>query len=155
MGYVLTAVLGERSVLARATSLLTHSRLVPLSPTIGMIPVTDALLDSLVADETASENAFPGFISLSAPLADVLASLSEQGPAAYVEADFFGGVGEQRAVAWHGSTVVLGPMERANAINQALRLLGVRRSLVMDEFDVVGMGRHRATENWLEAPDQP
>ena len=40
----------------------------------------------------------------------VLAGWSAAGPVAYVEADYFGGVGSQRAVLWLRGEVVLGPL---------------------------------------------
>src|SRR3989440_7835863 len=35
------------------------------------------------------------------------------------------------------------------AFNQALRQLGVPRGAAFDEFEAVGLGRHRHTEDWL------
>ena len=150
MGYILRAVLGERSTLAHATPLLTHSRVVPLSATIGMVPVTDDLIDSFNTGQVEAWSGLPGCHFLSTALADVLVSLSERGLVAYVEAEYFGGMGEQCSIVWQNRQVVMGPMNRAGAINKALRLLGVRRSFVKDEFDVLGLGRHRETEDWLE-----
>jgi hypothetical protein len=79
------------------------------------------------------------------------ARVSDQAPVLYAEAEFFGGVGEQQAVLWRGgeATALDGG---AAPINAALRALGVRRSGDLDEFDSVGLGRHRSTPEW--ATDQ-
>ncbi|WP_327307066.1 hypothetical protein OG730_29420 [Streptomyces sp. NBC_01298] len=38
---------------------------------------------------------------------------------------------------------------RVSPISQALRRLGARRSLGEDEFDAVGLSRHRDTSDWM------
>jgi hypothetical protein len=51
--------------------------------------------------------------------------------------------------------VVLGAQEPSNRVqwplNRALRELGVARGEAFDEFDAVGLGKHRHTEDWLKA----
>lgn len=66
------------------------------------------------------------------------------GLVAYVEAEYFGGVGEQSAVLWRD-----GVREELGSINEALRALGVRGIAGRDEFDTVDLGRHRSTQDWL------
>jgi hypothetical protein len=87
-----------------------------------------------------------------------MATCSANGPVAYVEAEYFDGTGEQSAVLWDTGQVVLGRLhlaERASIpavgtpISQALRRLGVTKGDHQDEFDAVGLGRHRNTEDWL------
>lgn len=83
---------------------------------------------------------------------------SRHGPIAYVEAEFFGGVGQQASVVWHRGEAVLGPMAqelppgvpvvRVGPINAALRCLGVTTMDGLDEFETVGLGRHRHVEDW-------
>jgi len=78
---------------------------------------------------------------------------------AYVEAEYFGGVGEQHAAIWDGGALVWGPMSigfrqsippQGAAISQALRRIGVICSDGShDEFDAVGLRRHRHHEDWL------
>ncbi len=61
-------------------------------------------------------------------------------PVAYVEAEFFGGVGEQAAVVWHGGNPVLGPLVQRfpaaaavtpeSPINAALRRSGPGQATV-------------------------
>lgn len=80
-------------------------------------------------------------------------------PVAYLEAETFGGTGTQAMVLWRDGEVWLGPVTtRATAaresaedgaVNQALRHLGVGRPGAIDEFDALGLGRHRHTEDWL------
>ncbi|WP_203617651.1 hypothetical protein [Streptomyces bauhiniae] len=78
---------------------------------------------------------------------------------ARVEAEFFGGVGEQWATVWEGGAVVLGPLHapegeplpaEGSPISRALRRLGVIAAAGEDEFATVGLGRCRDTEDWLD-----
>lgn len=80
------------------------------------------------------------------------------GPVAYVEAEYFGGVGEQAAAVWDGGALVLGPLHEpegqpsppaGSPISQALRRLGVEAGAGEDEFTAAGLGRHRDVEGWL------
>ncbi|MGW5395691.1 hypothetical protein [Streptomyces sp. NPDC003952] len=92
----------------------------------------------------------------------LLARWSAAGAVAYVEAEYFGGVGEQRAAVRAGGALALGPLDeptrklfarRIGPISRALRQLGVRGSRREDEFDAVGLSRHRDTSDWV--PDTP
>jgi len=67
---------------------------------------------------------------------------------AYVEAEFFGGAGAQAAVVWEEGRLILGPIVAEDAINQALRLLGVLKREHHDEFDALGLDLHRDTDDW-------
>ncbi|MFF3343183.1 hypothetical protein [Streptomyces flavidovirens] len=53
-----------------------------------------------------------------------LSDWSTAGPVAYVEAEYFGGVGEQKAAVWYGGTIVLGPLHVQ--AGRHFRLLAVR-----------------------------
>lgn len=55
----------------------------------------------------------------------------------------------QSAVAWREGEIVLGPAYYHDAINRALRLLGVEARGEWDEFDTIGLGWHRDTDEWL------
>ena len=96
---------------------------------------------------------------------------------AYVHAGFSGGPGFQAAVGWRGGRIAFGPRFTTNygsrlwqwlwhrryqvirgkrpsgapaamAIDEALQFLGVEAVGDQDEFDVVGLGEHRLTEQW-------
>jgi hypothetical protein len=49
---------------------------------------------------------------------------------------------------WEGGKYVPTPL-LDGAINRAVRLVGVERGPVRDEFDALGLGRHRSNESWL------
>lgn len=129
---------------------ITDSRVITLEQGIRMLPVTAALYDGLVRQHVPDPTEdWAGFIFFPAPLAAVLSRLSERGTIAYVEADFSGGTGTQCCVVWHDGDIKLGPLNGKRVINKALNRLGVRRQLFRDEFEAIGLNRHRSNEEWL------
>ena len=132
--------------------------MVPLGLGFGFLPATEQLAGD---DEPAP---FEHLERLTVRLGEWAESFSAACPLAYVETDYFGGDGGQAAVAWTAGRLAFGPAltrdywEGGNfhqtplldgAINQAVRLLGVDRGAVRDEFDALGLGRHRSNESWL------
>lgn len=66
---------------------------------------------------------------------------------AIVQTEYFGGVGEQWAVAFHGQRRLTGEQ---TSINAALAALGVTRSSTMDEFDTVELSAFRHNPEYLD-----
>jgi len=155
MGYDLQAVIAEGEVLRGVARDLPMARLASIGQGLALMPMTDALFDS-VAD--GSGVGALGFWRLPGGFENSLADWSAGGPVAYVEAEYFGGVGEQRAAVWDGGTVVLGPLHvdegqpfasAGSPISQALRRLGVVAGAGEDEFSAVGLDRHRHDQAWI------
>jgi hypothetical protein len=144
VGYSLQALITLRPALRACDLGFREARVVHLSQDVVMIPITDALYDE-VGDGGAVER----FWKLSPGLEGLAKRLSAAGSAVYVEAEFFGGVGEQNSVGWAEGQRVLGPIHALDAINHALRFLGVRASSGQDEFDALGLGSRRETLEWL------
>lgn len=156
--YRLEAVIADRPVLRELTGPAWQSHIVPLDEGLSLLPMTDALSDALAV---AGAPGLDGFWKAPAGLGGRLAACSSHGPAAYVEAEFFGGTGTQSAQVWDRGAVVLGPLHTTedeptlpagSPISQALRRLGVARGDHLDEFDAADLGRHRRTEAWLPTP---
>ncbi|WP_225848791.1 hypothetical protein [Streptomyces sp. HPF1205] len=155
MGYDLQAVIGGSEQLRSATRHFPEARLAPLAQGLSLMPMTDQLFDAVTNGEKSE---FPDLWKLPGGFGAVLAAWSQQGPVAYVEAEYFGGVGQQAAVAWAGGSIVLGPLTWAekqpcppagSPISQALRRLGVVATPDEDEFSSAGLHRHRETERWI------
>ncbi|WP_328435858.1 hypothetical protein [Streptomyces sp. NBC_00425] len=155
MSYDLQAVIAGEEVLNAAVRVLSAARLASLGQGLSLLPMTDALFDSL--SEGVDTGAL-GFWRLPGGFAKTLADWSTAGPVAYVEAEYFGGVGEQQAVVWDGGAIVLGPLRvpegrplppAGSAISQALRRLGVVAGAGEDEFTALGLERHRHVEGWI------
>ena len=153
--YVLEAVIARESVLR---SLNLPARIVQLDQGWSMLPMTRAVIDAVAVEGGAK---LDGFSQAPAGFEAVVVAGSAHGPLAYVEADFFGGAGSQYAQVWDGGKSVLGPllMDEADEpppggspISRALRHLGVVAT-GSDEFDAVGLGRQRETEDWISPPN--
>lgn len=149
MSYQLSAVIGPEAVLGTQ-----FGESVRLAGGLALAPVV-----------SRSGDAVGLFHGLTESLRQQLVSASRAGLVAYVEAEFFGGRGTQSAIAWRGETVVVGPLHTQShdgeeggyatttemAINTVLRTLGVVASGPNDEFDTLGLGRHRETAAWISA----
>jgi hypothetical protein len=152
VSYELSAIVGEEAVLRRAFADLAH---VPLAHGLALIPVIEAVGDERVGL----------FHGLTERLRRLVERASELGAVAYVEAELFGGRGTQSAIAFRHGTVLVGPIHTQSddgeedgytttddlAINQVLRALGVSPDGGRDEFDTIGLGRFRETEDWVLA----
>lgn len=109
--------------------------------------------------------ALPPFVVLTPPAAAWIAEMSAGGAVAYVEDECFGGDCEQVAALWTDGEVTLGPLVAeldyfstlddllAAPVHRVLRELGVDRGAHFDEFQALDLGRHRRTEEWIEAED--
>lgn len=151
--YCLEAVVATETVLRELAAV--EARVVFLGQHLSLLPMTNALFDAVTV---AGAPELGGFWKAPAGFGRVLAACSAAGPVAYIEADYFGGTGTQSAQVWDEGKVALGPLhlgerERFAAggspISQALRRLGADKGDHFDEFDAVGLGRHRDTNGWL------
>ena len=77
-------------------------------------------------------------------------ALSVDTAIAYVETEYYSGEDFERAGVWSQGRLALGPLDGAGSINQALRALGVQPAPGIEEFEFVGLGRHRSLEEWLQ-----
>lgn len=156
MAYVLEAVIATEPVLSFAEHYWGSAATVaPLRQGLSIVPMTDDLFDE-VSD--GSLEAPPGFWRFPGGFGRVLCDWSSHGRVAYVEAEYFGGIGRQCSAVWENGAIMFGPVtadddepEPAAAntpISRALALLGVLRAGSHDEFEAAGLRLHRRTEDW-------
>ncbi|WP_097943867.1 hypothetical protein [Streptomyces sp. ms115] len=164
MGYDVQAVIAGDEVLRIASRELPGSAVVRLGQGLSMMPMTDELFDAVTDGSGAGDL---GFWRLPGGFDALLARWSAAGPIAYVEAEHFGGVGRQRAAVWADGSLALGPLgllgplrpldeptkqrgsQAVSPASQALRRLGAQRDVGKDEFESVGLNRHRTNEDWI------
>ncbi|MFJ4814596.1 hypothetical protein [Streptomyces sp. NPDC088801] len=155
MSYDLRAVIADEGALRLATRGLSTARLASIGQGLSLMPMTDALFKTLTDDNGAGAL---GFRRLPGGFERTLADWSAHAPVAYVEAEYFGGVGEQRAAVWDGGTIAIAPLHvdedqpfppAGSPISRALRRLGAVASAGEDEFCAVGLHRHRRSEAWI------
>ncbi|MFF3558090.1 hypothetical protein ACFYXL_32300 [Streptomyces tsukubensis] len=143
MSYRLHAAVSDFDRLRLRTSGMPWAVVAPLAQRMGLLVLPDGLR---------------------ADLPRTLSDLSQGGPVAQVEADFWGGDGHQTAALWRAGAREWGPVHTAEfdgprddwPINAALARLGVTRAApgapeYRDLFVEVGLGRGRNEEDWRRA----
>lgn len=142
MSYELTALVGRPEVLAHAIA----RRPVALADGFALVPLERDWFQAFDADPLNVEHVLPVMIPFAL-------EASAHGPIAYLHIETFGGAPDQCVVVWDGGEVVMAEqVEEATddlPSNAALRLLGVVAPDGQDEFDTLGLGRHRDTDDWL------
>jgi hypothetical protein len=153
MSYTLQALLASPACLT--TVCVNDSRLmvVALTDTLSLLPLPKSIHDGRGQKFLNFDADFP-FYLLKDWVRDAAVAASTIAPIAYVEAEYFGGVGYQSVVLWQGGHIALGPMLAWQLplsempINRVLRTLGVAKGDALDEFEAAGLGKHRSTEAW-------
>lgn len=87
---------------------------------------------------------FPGEEVMRMIVADLTARLDPS--FAVVHTDYSAGVGGQ----WGAVCLAGAAIRSVSTVNAALRMLGIVAVAGSDEFDTVGLGRHRSTPEYLE-----
>lgn len=155
MAYSLRAFIGHLETLNMIQEYLPDAVVIPLEQQVGMIPVTQAVYQAIGDERPALIWDTPIFQGLSTPLVNCAVFASANGPIAYIEAEYFSGEGYQAAVVWKDEKEVLGPFLaykfplHEKPINRTLRLLGVQVNGGIDEFDTLGLGACRRTDDWV------
>lgn len=147
MGHYVTGIITVAAVAERlhANKALASAELID---GIRLVPLEDDDLDLLATFHGAGT---PGFTHLSQEFIQVLAALSQFGKLVYFETEYFGGMGSQCAVAFNGGSMIPNTLlSGEGSINTALKAIGVISSSTMDEFDHIGLSRHRNTSDWKE-----
>lgn len=159
MGHRLRAIIGKPPILEALAVRFDGVRRVPLRQGFEMVPLTAPVFDAMAFSREATnpEAAIGGWSRLGKQVEDLLAELSRISPVAYVYTEYFGGVGEQSALAFVGGRLatrsggagrVLPWSSSIGPINDALGAIGVVRERDQDEFDSMGLGQHRSMEEW-------
>lgn len=151
MGYQLHALLTHQETARAAAPGMPEATLFALDQGVTLIPMTHPLLAQIEARLARPAARVPlPFEYLTPSVAAWCGQSSAAGLVTYVEAGYFGGNGTQCAAAWDRGGSLLAPFEAPDAVNQALRLLGVRAHGDQDEFDTLALGRYRRTRRWVE-----
>jgi hypothetical protein len=148
--YCLYGIVGKSRGLLHKSLEYPGAVVVHLEQGIGMIPISEALLNTIEQDATSpGAVGEPGFEFLSDILLAWARRISKGMTLAYLEAEFVSGEGTESAVVLRDGEIVLGPLHGTGAVNRVLRTLGVSVWSQREEFEVVGLGKHRSPEEWL------
>lgn len=112
----------------------------------GMIFLTDALLDNIgELFESANEPSDPETVT-----SYLLQVYSFRTKLAYIEADYFGGIGTQSGILYENGNISIPLCSGKGAINILLRELGVWHEVNKDEFDSLNLGIYRRMDKWIK-----
>lgn len=151
MAYTLRALVGRNEINHEVLSRLSSVKLISLNQNVWLLPLTGKLVSELSNVSQAGKIQLLPELQSASPGAIFLAQeLSQNGKVAYLEAEFFGGVGGQGSAGWQHEELLFKPRQAVNAINQALQWLRVLRDDQQDEFDMIELGQHRSTEAWAQ-----
>jgi len=141
MSYTLQAIIGPIDLRDESTGALGPG--IELRDGLTMIPLTNAIRERFAIPFLQFDHEG----TLPRSLESVCQDLSRGRLIAHIEASFFGGNGIQANAVFENEALVGSPVIAPNAINQALRLFGVKAVGCFDEFAAVGLGRHGQSFN--------
>lgn len=138
---------------------------VPLPARLTMLPLTEEVLGHLGAVGPDVDRIKPDWM-LRRRVAALAARMSADRRALYVFGETSGGPGTQEAVGWREGRLFYGPAgtcdleadrepgyrvvpHRDSAINAGLRAMGVQAAPGADEYETIGLTRHRMTDGWI------
>jgi hypothetical protein len=139
-----------------------NASVISLRQEFALLPLTEELFDELAAMKgNQQEIRDEQFFYLCSRTIEAGKLFSLQTPIAYVEMDYFGGVGTQGAVVWVSGELIFGPAVTAEqdalvgnrsefAINAALRRIEVTKGNCLDEFEAIGLDARRSNEDWVK-----
>ena len=123
-----------RSLIAAHTELRAYA----LPQGFAIVPLDDEIVDAIASRARIAPTELMGLLSQGRTLAEI-------------ETEYFGGSGEQRASMWSDGAALFSTGWRdGDAINEALRLIGVRAG-ASDEFDALELVRFRRYDDFEKA----
>ncbi|WP_313919033.1 hypothetical protein [Tahibacter sp.] len=151
MAHFVTGLIARRGALQAFAASHQLPAPIALTEVLGLLPLDEDVLDTLLPEPP--EDFVAGFNTLSPPLMAALKAGSQRATLLYFETEYFGGMGTQGAAVFRDGDVVFGPQAaELGPINNALAVLGVRTvPPAVDEFETVGLHRHRSTDEWFAA----
>ena len=153
-----TALIAKSETLAARTRQFDYAIVCPLVQSFALLPITEALAEELAVYQSGTKAALTEPIpGVSDGLHALAIEISHDSPVAYITTSYFGGRGGQDALLWNKGGLRFSPATPGydqnwpnSPISQALRGIGVVAEDGMDEFDTVGLGKHRETQQWAE-----
>ena len=116
-----------------------------------IFPVEADLIDAKITPNKTPTVTDDAFMLLTDGFRNLLRVLSRDGILAYVETEYFGGVGGQGAIVCCNGKEVMPPIWRkSGTINDALKHIGMKRGLLYDRFAAAGFMQVRDNDDILD-----
>jgi hypothetical protein len=153
MGHCIRAIVTSRDVADQLRALYPQLPLVTARQGYVILPVDDHFLDSVTESRPPQSTAT--FMLQTNTFCNLLVELSRLGTLAYIETDYFGGNGAQRAAVFREGKVAMEPeWRKSGVINRALKLIGVKRGLLGDRFAALGLPEYRSNDHLVDTADR-
>jgi len=152
------ALIAKTKALAEGTCQFDKAVVCPLAQSFSLLPITDAFMEELAHYASKQSSITPPIEHMPEGLHPLAIDISLTSPVAYIRTAYFGGQGRQDAAAWDRGDLKFSPRTPGywqpwpnTSISQALRAIGVVADAGLDEFDTLGLGKHRATDRWANS----
>jgi hypothetical protein len=148
MGYYLQAFICKTTDADCLTNVYDKAISVDMGQGVSLIPMTENLFDQINEGKVSAD--VGDLVYMTENIEHKILTVIGARPFSYVEAEYFGGQGAQEAIIWQdGKRFQLLPSDQ-DRINHVLKYFGVVVDKGGDEFNALGFGRHRYTENWID-----
>lgn len=143
MGHSIKAVIGKRADVQRFAEDWI-CKMIELPQDLGMVPLTIKLLEDMEERlEPSGDPSCSALEGLDSTVVEILKRYSTCTKLAYIETDYFGGVGTQGGVLYENGREVCPPRVGEGTVNALLKALGAWRKPDKDEFDCLELGKYR------------
>lgn len=145
MGHCIQVIIGTHAAIQNIANDWIYAQEIELPQGYGMIFLTNALLDDITElfDIPDEEFGYPMLNYFTVAADQLLQEYSFRTKLAYVETDYFGGVGTQAGVLYENGRISIEPCSGAGTINLLLKELGVWCVPGKDEFDSLNLVKYR------------
>ncbi|KRD58510.1 hypothetical protein ASE40_19475 [Flavobacterium sp. Root935] len=148
MGHCLQAFICTKTDSENFAKSFKNAISISLGQGIALVPMTEELFDEINNSQTS------GFIKnfkfINENIEEIILKIIENKKLAYVESEYFGSTGSQKAIIWNQKNreqvLVLGK----DNINNVLKYFGVIADEGIDEFQTLGFHNNRSTQKWIE-----
>jgi len=148
MAYTLQAFIAKTATAQTLAEGYPHAAVISLNQDYALIPMTEDLYHELSQGE--DRDLLEEFLRINAKIESLIKDLVDEGKLAYVESEFWAGMGTHQGIVWEGGKQILHVAPHSRGMNRILRELGVVRVEGKDEFDTLDLGRQRSVDDWME-----
>lgn len=147
MGYYLKAFIGRLEDLEKVKGKFQNAKTISLTDEIALTPMTKDLFNEI--NNYRTNNEIGKYEFLTTDVENEILMIINDGMISYVEVEYWGGEGGQSGIIWKEGKRIFEKDFEQEVVNAILRQFGIVRSKLRDEFDTVGLGRERNTEDWI------
>lgn len=149
MGHNISAIIGRQSTIQKLADTWISAPVIELPQEFAMVFLTDTLIESIEELNHISDDfCCPELCNFSIIAEQLLQEFSLHTRLAYIETDYFGGVGTQGGVLYENGKILIKPRSGEGTINEMLKELGVSCMRGLDEFDSLKLGNYRHMQDY-------